>query len=134
MSQRKTVRSLRAEKADRMFSKKILIDGNSACAFPVADIDLKAASKMSIEKEASAQNPARHPKPRVINPPSKSGPRNTPSEPAEVQRAIFCSWRVSSVSISAPCASGTNAPDEGLNKIKASINQAKIWLVAVRII
>ena len=37
----------------------------------------------------------------------------TPTDPANVQRAMFCSWRSGSSSISAACERLTNAPEAG---------------------
>ena len=79
---------------------------------------MKAANRVKTENAASSQYAGLQPQPMRASPPSKSGPNITPRDPANVQRAIFCSWRAGSESIRLACERLTKAPDEGKNKIK----------------
>jgi len=58
-----------------------------------------------------------HP-PRPSRQASASGPATTPTEPASVQRAMFCSWRAGSRSISVACESCDKAPEAGDRRMK----------------
>ena len=53
----------------------------------------QAPARIRTARPARIKNTPRHPKPMYAAPPSRSGPRKTPTEPAKVQRAILCSWR-----------------------------------------
>jgi len=55
----------------------------------------------------------RQPRPVSAPNPRSRGPTTTPMDPANVQRAMFCSRRDSSMSIKVACDRLTNAPDAG---------------------
>src|SRR5260221_6251340 len=75
-------------------------------------------SKIRVARSATPKNIPRQPKPIYAAPASKIGPITTPSDPANVQRAMLFSRRVVSESIRLACDKPTNAPEDGLNRIK----------------
>ena len=64
-------------------------------------------------RRASAANSPRQPSPAHARRAASSGPPIAPIEPATVQRAMLCSRRDGSRSMSDACESETNAPDAG---------------------
>src|SRR4051812_38512138 len=92
-------------------------DGKSACGLPACGIFLQAADRIRMVRTANSQKTGRQPKASASAPLRRSGPTTTPNDPANVQRAIFCSWRAGAESIKLACERLTNAPEDGLNRM-----------------
>ena len=67
-------------------------------------------------------------RPAQTHAPTAAGPAEFPSEPASVQRAMFCSRLAGSESISVACERLTNAPDAGFDRHAARSSAAKFGL------
>jgi len=85
----------------------------------------------SSSRPAIPRKVPRQPQPSSEAPASANGPPTTPSEPAKVQRAMFCSRRSGSRSISVACDRLTNAPDAGYMRMNAISSTAKPGAAAV---
>src|SRR5947207_9095232 len=72
-----------------------------------------AATRAKAVKPARAKKSQRHPQPSPAEAEAASVPTTTPTEPAKVHRAMFCSWREGSVSMRVAWDRLTNGPDAG---------------------
>src|ERR1044071_8627104 len=122
-SQRHTSTRLRESNAARNPSKTTLDDGKDGAETESRGTYLNAASRQRAEKEARAAYVPRQPKPKYANNPSSKGPARTPRDPANVQRAMFCSWRLGSESIRLACERATKAPEDGKKRMKEKRNK-----------
>src|SRR6185503_14560505 len=91
-----------------------------------------AKSRVNVERSATPMNMPRHPNPIQAAAASNIGPATTPNEPAKVQRAMLFSRRCGSASMSEACERLTNAPEDGLKRMKDASKRAKEVLMPVR--